>query len=100
MNVTVVASAATGVSWATWAAAPAGSGASWLPVAVPVVAVAAAVLSYLQTLDGVKPAPSRSEVRELLAELTISMRQTRADAICILDVDLIFQCCWNQYIAL
>ena len=42
---TVIASAAVGVSWATWSAAPAGSGASWLPVAVPVVAVFAAVLA-------------------------------------------------------
>jgi len=49
------------------------------------VAVAAGVLSYLQTLELIEPAPSRSEVRDLLAELTVSMRQTRADAICILD---------------
>ena len=59
------------------------------PVATTAVrddaAIAAAVLSYLQTLALVKPAPSRSEVRELLAELPVSAHQTRADAIRILD---------------
>lgn len=48
------------------------------------VATAAAVLSYLQTLDLIVPAPSRAELQELLAVLTVSARQTRADAIRIL----------------
>ncbi|WP_426570687.1 hypothetical protein [Aquihabitans sp. McL0605] len=39
----VVASAAVGVSWATWTSAPASTGVSWIPIAVSLVAVVAAL---------------------------------------------------------